>query len=207
MAHGRQDSGGSGGGQSAALDGRRAFAERLYIGLHSPEPRCATVTRAAGWSAEGFTGASPPSRAWPPIPLRPSLRLEVWCIEELMNPAQSSSATSEKARVLPRAFGAGKPPDLVLAFGTAGSREGVAANGSVVIGRRTLGSTGCRVASLVTAHLDCLRHRFHIPPGAEWPPLSQFGGPLAPSFPCSPSLYHPSYLLGSYSEDTYASNG
>ncbi len=64
-------------------------------------------------------------------------RIEVWCIEELMNPAQSSSATSEKARVLPQAFKAGKPPDLVLAFGTAGSREGVTANGSVVIGRRT----------------------------------------------------------------------
>lgn len=63
-------------------------------------------------------------------------RVEVWCIEELMNPAESSSSSLEKARVLPSAFAYGPTPALVVAFGTAGIREGVHANGSAVIGRR-----------------------------------------------------------------------
>jgi hypothetical protein len=63
--------------------------------------------------------------------------VEVWCIEELMNPAEQSSSSREKARVLkPVATSAPKPPDLVIAFGTAGSREGFHVNGSVVVGRR-----------------------------------------------------------------------
>lgn len=62
--------------------------------------------------------------------------VEVWCLEELMNPAESSSSSLEKARVLPGALSYGPAPDLVIAFGTAGSREGVSANGSVVVGRR-----------------------------------------------------------------------
>ncbi len=62
--------------------------------------------------------------------------VELWCLEELMNPAVSSSSSLEKARVLPGAFAYGEPPALVIAFGTAGSREGVCVNGSVVIGRR-----------------------------------------------------------------------
>jgi hypothetical protein len=63
-------------------------------------------------------------------------RVEVWCVEELMNPAESSSSTAEKARVLPGAFASGEPPSLVVAIGTAGSREGLMANGCVVVGRR-----------------------------------------------------------------------
>jgi len=63
-------------------------------------------------------------------------RVEVWCVEELMNPSVNSSNTAEKARVLPAAMAWGEPPDLVVAFGTAGSREGLNANGSVVVGRR-----------------------------------------------------------------------
>jgi hypothetical protein len=62
--------------------------------------------------------------------------VELWCLEELMNPAESSSSSLEKARVLPGAITSGSTPDLVIAFGTAGSREGVHTNGSVVIGRR-----------------------------------------------------------------------
>lgn len=62
--------------------------------------------------------------------------IELWCLEELMNPAESSSSSLEKARVLPGAIAYGAPPDLVIAFGTAGMREGVSANGSVVVGRR-----------------------------------------------------------------------
>jgi len=62
--------------------------------------------------------------------------IELWCIEELMNPAESSSSSLEKARVLPGAINFARTPDLVIAFGTAASREGVHTNGSVVIGRR-----------------------------------------------------------------------
>src|SRR5688500_9809903 len=45
--------------------------------------------------------------------------VEIWCLDELMNPAESSSSSSEKARVLPRAMEYAAPPDLVIAFGTA----------------------------------------------------------------------------------------
>jgi hypothetical protein len=62
--------------------------------------------------------------------------VEVWCLEELMNPAENSSSAAEKARVLPAAIAAGTTPDLVLAFGTAGSRPGLHINGCVVVGRR-----------------------------------------------------------------------
>jgi hypothetical protein len=62
--------------------------------------------------------------------------VEVWCLEELMNPAQNSSSAAEKARVLPAAFASGATPDLVVAFGTAGSRQDLHINGCVVVGRR-----------------------------------------------------------------------
>lgn len=62
--------------------------------------------------------------------------VEVWCLEELMNPAENPSSTLEKARVLPAAINSGPSPDLVVAFGTGGSREGLNINGCVVIGRR-----------------------------------------------------------------------
>lgn len=62
--------------------------------------------------------------------------VDVWCLEELMNPFESSSSSFEKARVLPLALATRTKPHLVIAFGTAGSRPGVAANGSVVVGRR-----------------------------------------------------------------------
>lgn len=62
--------------------------------------------------------------------------VELWCLEELMNPAENSSSSLEKARVLAGAINYEAAPDMVIAFGTAGSREGVHANGSVVIGRR-----------------------------------------------------------------------
>jgi hypothetical protein len=62
--------------------------------------------------------------------------VEVWCLEELMNPAENPSSAAEKARVLPAAIAAGTPPDLVIAFGTAGSRPGLHINGCVVVGRR-----------------------------------------------------------------------
>ena len=63
--------------------------------------------------------------------------VEVWCLEELMNPAENPSSSAEKARVLSGAISFGAAPDLVIAFGTAGSRAEAHLNGSVVIGRRT----------------------------------------------------------------------
>lgn len=62
--------------------------------------------------------------------------VEVWCLEELMNPAENPSSAAEKARVLPAAIAAGTPPDLVIAFGTAGSRPDLHINGCVVVGSR-----------------------------------------------------------------------
>jgi hypothetical protein len=62
--------------------------------------------------------------------------VEIWCLEELMNPAENPSSAAEKARVLPAAIASGPTPDLVVAFGTAGSRPGLHINGCVVIGRR-----------------------------------------------------------------------
>jgi hypothetical protein len=62
--------------------------------------------------------------------------VEVWCLEELMNPAENPSSAGEKARVLPAAIAAGSTPDLIVAFGTAGSRQGLHINGCAVVGRR-----------------------------------------------------------------------
>jgi hypothetical protein len=62
--------------------------------------------------------------------------VEIWCLEELMNPAENPSSAAEKARVLPKAITYGATPDLVVAFGTAGSRQDLRINGCVVIGRK-----------------------------------------------------------------------
>ncbi|HEX5708818.1 MAG TPA: hypothetical protein VFX96_16080 [Pyrinomonadaceae bacterium] len=66
----------------------------------------------------------------------PGASVEVWCIEELMNPAENSSSSLEKSRVLGGAINYGATPDLVVAFGTASAPSEVSANGSVTIGRR-----------------------------------------------------------------------
>ena len=62
--------------------------------------------------------------------------VEVWCLEELMNPAENPSSAAEKARVLPAAIAFGNTPNLVIAFGTAGSRPDLSNNGCVVVGSR-----------------------------------------------------------------------
>ncbi len=47
--------------------------------------------------------------------------VEVWCIEDQMNPNVSGSSTSEKVRILPNIINNYEEPiDLVIAFGTAG---------------------------------------------------------------------------------------
>ncbi|NIM48050.1 MAG: hypothetical protein GTN78_00605 [Gemmatimonadales bacterium] len=60
--------------------------------------------------------------------------VEVWCIEDLMNPKVSGSSTLEKVRVLPWAFSYQEAPDLVIAFGTAAAPGDVNLIGSVVVG-------------------------------------------------------------------------
>lgn len=59
--------------------------------------------------------------------------IEVWCIEDQMNPAVSSSNTMEKIRILPIILTQYAKPDLVIAFGTAAYPGGVK-NGSVISG-------------------------------------------------------------------------
>jgi hypothetical protein len=60
--------------------------------------------------------------------------VEVWCIKDLMDPAKSASSSEEKARVLPMIAGAGQPPDLVVAVGTASLPDARSFNGSVAVG-------------------------------------------------------------------------
>jgi hypothetical protein len=63
--------------------------------------------------------------------------VEVWCVQDLMNPEVSGSSSAEKARVLPRSM-VGDAPALVIAFGTAGFPDTANLNGRVVIGSRCL---------------------------------------------------------------------
>lgn len=63
--------------------------------------------------------------------------VEIWCIQDLMNPFLSYSNTAEKARVLKSILEAGKAADFVLAVGTAsGAGPETSYNGSVVVGSR-----------------------------------------------------------------------
>lgn len=63
--------------------------------------------------------------------------VEVWCIQDLMNPFLSFSNTAEKARVLPVIFNYGKDPDFVVAFGSAGYPDpNTSYNGDATLGTR-----------------------------------------------------------------------
>lgn len=94
--------------------------------------------------AVGHPLIRPPGYADPDPPARPRITfksggasVEVWCIQDLMNPKVSGSSSAEKARVLPQVF-KGDAPGLVIAFGTAGFPDSANLNGSVVIGSRCL---------------------------------------------------------------------
>lgn len=63
--------------------------------------------------------------------------IEIWCIQDLMNPKLSHSNTSEKARVLPIIFNYGEAPKFVIAFGTAATPGSVSQNGCVTCGSKT----------------------------------------------------------------------
>jgi hypothetical protein len=64
----------------------------------------------------------------------PRARATVWCIEDVMDPAVSSSSSEEKWNKLPNVFGK-EDFDITIAFGTAGFNDRYTSfNGSVVIG-------------------------------------------------------------------------
>jgi hypothetical protein len=63
--------------------------------------------------------------------------VEVWCVQDLMDPKVSGSNSAEKGRVLPAVF-KGDPVSAVIAFGTAGYPDSANLNGCVVIGSRVM---------------------------------------------------------------------
>jgi hypothetical protein len=65
------------------------------------------------------------------------LAVEVWCLQDVMNPAVSSSSSLEKANKCPRIFSWKQtPPEVTIAFGTAAFPPGPCCNGNVVVGTR-----------------------------------------------------------------------
>jgi hypothetical protein len=62
--------------------------------------------------------------------------VEVWCVQDLMDPSLSGSLTWEKARVLPYISKRSPQADLIVAFGTAANPASADRNGDVVIGTR-----------------------------------------------------------------------
>lgn len=72
------------------------------------------------------------------------VQVEVWCIQDAMNPSVSSSSTKEKDEVLAVMYFGGKvevdtdkDPDFVVAFGTAGFPGETSYNGCVFVGANT----------------------------------------------------------------------
>ena len=64
--------------------------------------------------------------------------VEVWCISDLLehlpDKLKFQSSSEVKSKYLPKIFGAGSKPSLVIAFGTAGYPDDATQNGSVVVG-------------------------------------------------------------------------
>ncbi len=72
------------------------------------------------------------------------VQVEVWCIQDAMDPSVSSSSTKEKDEVLAVMYFGGKvevdtdkDPDFVVAFGTAGFPGETSYNGCVFVGANT----------------------------------------------------------------------
>ena len=91
---------------------------------------------AAGLFSTPVTGARPAGVAPAPrcICTKGNVSVEVWCIQDWMGTANSSSSKVKVQEALPAIFSAGKQPDFVIAFGTAGFPDAVTANGCVAIG-------------------------------------------------------------------------
>ncbi|HKP39609.1 hypothetical protein [Mycobacterium sp.] len=59
---------------------------------------------------------------------------ELWCVQDLTDPARSSSSSEEKARVIPAVVANGPAPTLVVAFGSASFPDAASFNGCAVVG-------------------------------------------------------------------------
>ena len=115
--------------------------DREYLAVPKPvEPRA----RPRGF---GALEIHPVTRPAPQrdVPATPRLRfmlagaaVEVWCLQDLMDPTQSSSSSAEKHHVVGRALEGRAKPSLVVAVGTAASPGGAVQPGSVLIGDRFL---------------------------------------------------------------------
>lgn len=64
----------------------------------------------------------------------PNATAELWCIQDLMDPAKLASSSEEKARVIPVVVASGPAPTLVVAFGTASFPDAGSFNGCAVVG-------------------------------------------------------------------------
>jgi hypothetical protein len=101
----------------------------LIAAVQNPDAIPATFAPAS------VAGASGPAGPHPRLVTHCSGRsLEVWCIQDFMDPSLSESLTWEKARVLPRILGGPVTPRLVIGLGTAACPAGSGNNGSVVVG-------------------------------------------------------------------------
>jgi len=59
---------------------------------------------------------------------------ELWCVQDLMDPAKSASSSEEKARVIPAVVANGPAPTVVVAFGSASFPDATSFNGCAVVG-------------------------------------------------------------------------
>jgi hypothetical protein len=86
----------------------------------------------------GFAEPDPPTKPRITFTCNGTASVEVWCVQDLMNPKVHASLSLEKSRVIPKIFACAHRPSLVIAFGTAGFPESATVNGGVVIGSRTM---------------------------------------------------------------------
>lgn len=107
-------------------------ADPLCAVLLSDRGRSANLT---AFEAPGYPRLDPKNKG-PRLLFKCGVaNVEVWCVQDLMDPKVSGSNSAEKGRVLPIIF-KGDAPALVIAFGTAGYPDDANLNGCVVIGSR-----------------------------------------------------------------------
>jgi len=116
-------------------------ADPLVSVCFDPKLRPSSVLDA--WTAGDAGLFSSPGNGARPLGVKPAARcvcaaasasVEVWCIEDWMGGANHSSSKVKIEQVLPQILAAGKPPDFVIAFGTAGFPDVATSNGCVAMG-------------------------------------------------------------------------
>jgi hypothetical protein len=113
------------GGRTLVVANKGWEADPLVTVLTSARSRPAGVTYAPVAGTPGLRGTATGPRG--PV--------EIWCLQELMDPHVSSSNSAEKARVLQPLLAA-PGVALVVAFGTAATPGPDSLNGCVVVGTR-----------------------------------------------------------------------